>query len=331
MALLAGALAPDVASAIKIKPEEAASYAGREVTIEGFVERVVCSARACLLSFGTSFSGLLVSIPAAVGKSMPPAKEQYESRTVRVTGVVTMQQEHPRIEITRASDIERLELAVGVSGSRMVTKTDNADSTTQAAAPGEPRVTVQASTESKDASVNDIVHALQRENGELDGAGRGEVRDEAGSGLAARVKQLEERVGESAAPRPGMLPLTDAPVLQHQTDDVASLRDQLAAIDANLSNLAASVAALEERVAVLEGTAQGAAAVPHLPDYVIPGQQPPTLHRVSRGWSADRVLRTLGEPIQVVGTGAGPVTWVYGEGRSVTIDERGRVTAAAGF
>jgi len=25
------------------------------------------------------------------------------------------------------------------------------------------------------------------------------------------------------------------------------------------------------------------------------------------------------------------VTWVYGEGRSVTIDERGRVTAAAGF
>src|SRR4030095_1234355 len=113
--------------------------------------------------------------PAAVGKAMPPAKEQFESRTVRVTGIVTMQQERPRIEITRASDIERLELAVGVSGSRMAAKTDNPDGTTQAGAPGEPRVTVQASTESKEASMSEIVHALQRENGELDGGGRGEV------------------------------------------------------------------------------------------------------------------------------------------------------------
>jgi hypothetical protein len=84
-------------------------------------------------------------------------------------------------------------------------------------------------------------------------------------------------------------------------------------------------------VVALEGAMQQLAATPQLPDYIIPGERPPKLNRVRRGWSADRVLRTLGQPTQVVGTAGGPVTWLYAGGRSVTIDERGRVTAAAGF
>jgi hypothetical protein len=326
MVVLGGLATPLAGEAATIRPDEAAAHAGQEVTVEGYVERVVCSSKACLLSFGAGFSGLIVSIPAAVVEGMPPAREEYESRTVRVTGVVTTPQDRPRIEIDSATDIERVDLTVGVVGSQVSTKTDDGEGNPAEGGSSGRDVTVNVSSEPKGGSVAEIARALDRENGR----GEAALHGEATSGLAARVQALEERVGESAALPPGMLPLTDGPVAPAQPDDLAGLRDQLAALDGHVAALLDSMASLEQRVTALEG-AVASASSPQLPTYVVPGQRRATLNRVRRGWSADRVLRTLGEPMQVVGTGAGQATWLYGGGRSVTIDERGRVTAAAGF
>jgi hypothetical protein len=325
LGLLAALAAFDPSFAATIRPGEAASHAGREVTVEGYVERVVCSSRACLLSFGAGFSGLVVSIPSSVGERMPPAREEFEGRTVRVTAVVTMLEDRPRMEIDDPADVERVDVSVGVVAGHVSTKSDAGEGAASTAAPGERQVSVHVEAEPKGGGVAEITRALEAEDG-----GARAAAPEGASGLAARVSALEERVGETAALPPGMLPLTDGPVAPDQPDDLASVRDHVGGLDEQIADLANAVALLEQRLAALE-TAVASAAAPQLPGYVVAGERSPTLNRVRRGWSADRVLRTLGEPAQVVGTGAGQATWLYGGGRSVTIDERGRVTAAAGF
>jgi hypothetical protein len=331
------ALGSPVAATAALRPDQVASHAGSEVTVEGYVERAVCSSKACVLSFGPAFSGLVVSIPDGVGVSLGSVQELYEGRTVRVQGVVTTPQGRPRIEIDEASAIERIDLAVGVQSSRLLDGTKSADATdvpssgtrgggqgTTAASGAGWKVAVQSEPDGQ--SVAEIARALEAaEAGPRPRAAEAGVSGE----LDSRVRALEERMGESAALPPGQLPLTDGPILQHRPDDVAGLQEQLATVDAHLVELAETIALLEQRVAALETFAASSSSSPS-------GQAPVvaragSLHRARRGWSADRVLRTFGEPERVVSTGGGTATWHYSGGRSLTIDPRGRVTAAIGF
>lgn len=313
------------------------------MTVEGYVERAVCSSKACVLSFGPAFSGLVISIPDGIGVNLGSVQEQYEGRTVRVKGVVTTPQGRPRIEIEDGSAIERVDLAVGVKASQITEGKKSGGAATDPAAPSGStggsgmttaasgsgwKVSVQSEPESDGRSVADIARAL--EASEEGGRPRAPAAGGALSGeLVSRVRALEERMGESAALPPGQLPLTDGPVVQSQPDDVAGLHEQLATVDAHLVELAETIALLEQRVAALESIAASppSAAASQAPIVARAG----SLHRARRGWSADRVLRTFGQPEQVVDTGGGSATWHYSGGRAVTIDPRGRVTAAIGF
>jgi hypothetical protein len=335
--------APSTAAAIR--PDQAAEHAGSEVTVEGYVERAVCSSKACVLSFGPAFSGLVVSIPDGVGIPLGSVQELYEGRTVRVQGVVTTPQGRPRIEIEDAPAIERVDLAVGVrsskvtegtrsgeeatgsaSGPTSASATANQDGATVAAAGSGWKVAVQAKPDADGRSVAEIARALEATEG---GARPSASEAAPATGeLASRVRALEERMGESAALPPGQLPLTDSPVVESRPDDVAGLHEQLATVDAHLVELAETIAFLEQRVAALESLAASAAGAS--------GQAPvvaraDSLHRARRGWNADRVLRTFGEPERIIDRGGGSATWHYSGGRSLTIDPRGRVTAAIGF
>lgn len=309
-----------------LTPAEAEAQVGSEVTVEGFVEREVCSSQACVLSFGPAFSGLVVSIPAAIASSR--AQDGYEGRTVRVRGLVEAPQGRPRIEVHDPADVERLDLHVGVQASHVETRSESESGAPAAGAPGSRSVSVRGA-EPAGPSVAEITRALEAE---------GEARRPPGStagvdALAERVSALEDRAGQSAALPPGLLPLTDGPVVTQRPDEVATLHEELGAIDERLAALLDGLSHLEQRIAVLEQAAQVAAAAPPptVPSYVVSGSRRPTLNRVRRGWSADRVLRTVGEPQQVVSRGEGAAIWHYGGGRSVTVDERGRVTAASGF
>jgi hypothetical protein len=332
-------------SSAAIRPEDAAAHAGSLVTVEGYVERAVCSSKACVLSFGPAFSGLVVSIPEEAGVDLGTVQEQYEGRTVRVKGVVTTPQGRPRIEIEDASGIERVDLAVGVKASRLTDKKGDAPSgssappaaagpaaagpgagMTTAAAGSGWKVSVQAEPDGGQ-SVADIARALEasEEGGRPRVPAAGAVPGE----LDSRVRALEERMGESAALPPGQLPLTDGPVFSSQPDDVAGLNEQLATVDAHLVELAQAIALLEERVAALETYAASTSGANQEAAPVV--ARAGSLHRARRGWSADRVLRTFGQPERVIPTGGGTATWHYSGGRSLTIDPRGRVTAAIGF
>lgn len=324
---MAVAWPPAAPAAPVITPDEEEAHVGKEVTIEGFVEREICSSQACVLSFGPAFSGLVVSIPAAIASS--GAKDGYEGRTVRVTGLIEAPQGRPRIEVDEPADVERVDLQVGVQASQVATRSDS-ESGAPAGVPGGRSVTVR-SAEPAGPSVAEIAQALAAEGAEGE-ASRPPSGTAGVDALAERVRALEDRAEQSAALPPGLLPLTDGPVVTQRPDQVATLHEELGAIDERLSALLEGLAHLEQRIAALEQAGRVAAAPPPtLPGYVVAGSRRPTLNRVRRGWSADRVLRTVGEPQQVVSRGEGAAIWHYEGGRSVTVDERGRVTAASGF
>src|SRR5690606_34526354 len=75
-ALVASLLvAASPAHAEVLRPEDAPSHVGEEVTVEGEVASVVCSPLACLLSFSTDFSGLVASIDGDDVPRFPPPRE----------------------------------------------------------------------------------------------------------------------------------------------------------------------------------------------------------------------------------------------------------------
>jgi hypothetical protein len=340
---LCTAAAPALGAAT-IRPSEADRHVGREVVVEGYVERAMCSSQACVLSFGPAFSGLVVTIPASEAHPLAGGGDEYEGRTVRVRGTVESRQGRPRIEVASFDDVQTIELGVAVRASDGAPGTDSpGDASDGAARTDAPRgasdrgvsggrsVSVHTAKPAGP-SVAEIARALAESE-----EGAGDTRPPSGGdvdGLAARVSALEERAVESAALPAGLLPLTDGPAALERPDELAALQEQLATLAAHLLELLDGMSLLEARIAALE---QGAAAagssapIPRLPSYVIPGARSPTLSRVRRGWSADRVLRTVGEPSQVVSRGEGAAVWHYEGGRSVTVDERGRVTAATGF
>lgn len=307
-----------------IHPNQADRYVGREVVVEGYVERVICSVQACVMSFGPAFSGLVVAVPTTVAPSLASGKDQYEGHTIRVRGVVEAPNGRPRIEVDHLDDVERIELEVGVRGSQVVSRTESGGAAGDDASSSGRSVTVQTAPEPEGPSVSEIARALESE---------ADPRPRSAAGvaaLAARVSALEERAGESAALPPGLLPLSNGPTVLQRPDEMTELHAQLEVMDARLLDLLDEMAALEDRIAALEQIMGGGVAAPPLPSD-IPGSRSPTLSRVRRGWSVDRVLRTVGEPQHIVSRGRGAAVWHYDGGRSVTVDERGRVTSAIGF
>ena len=163
-----------------------------------------------------------------------------------------------------------------------------------------------------------------------------------------------------AAPRPqvdpaaaGVLPLKDdqgpasgeAPYDEAVAAEVAALKDQVALLEQGILELNQRLSTLESnRGGAGPAGAQaggvgdggyaantGSGVLPSLPAYIVPETTSSRLRRVKRGWTANQVLKVLGKPAEVVSTNRGISTWNYGLGRSVTIDERGRVVSSIGF
>jgi hypothetical protein len=317
--------APGRASAQVIRPEEAGAHVGEVVTVEGEVPTVVCSPLACLLSFTTDYSGLVASIPGALLAGFPPPKETYTARRVRIRGTVTDRNGKPRIEIADPRDIALLD---GTSGR------------TAAVVPPEEapvRITVSPPPRAGPAS-----------GAEPDQESPGLVRpapEDDGGTTRSRVIDPGRVTKRFGGPRePSAQPSGDSVVstLTGGAGDAAAiearaLQQQITELRRENADLSATVAALEERLVVLEqsggrpvhGVEEG--ALPHLPEYVVSGAGATRLQHVKRGWSSERVLRALGAPRNTVTEANGYMTWYYADGRAVTLDPRGRVASSIGF
>ncbi len=95
----------------------------------------------------------------------------------------------------------------------------------------------------------------------------------------------------------------------------------------NMDALAERVARLEAAVVDLQARLV-AASVPGAAQPVV-GIAPAV--RVRRGWSADRLRREAGDPLQIVPAGGGAASWVYPGGAIATLGRDGRVESAGGF
>jgi hypothetical protein len=305
--ILAAGLAP---AASVLSPSEAGEHVGEAVVVEGHLDTVVCSPQACLLSFEPGFSGLVAAIPGdAVARFRDP--EALEARRVRVSGVVADRGGRPRIELREPSALEVVDgsAAATVLGARSTTAGGNAEGSRPPSAAG---AGAAGSTPERRVEVH------------VDGvAGAASLTpDEAGRrlGLAAPASAGEAAVGADA--------------------EIRLLRQDLAAMSARLAGLETALAQLDGRLADVEQIAdqatiaeEGAGSAPSggLPSYVVPGSTAPSLHRIGRGWTIQRVIRVLGEPMQVAGHPPGPYTWYYDGGRALTVNEYGRVVSAVGF
>jgi hypothetical protein len=300
-------------------PDEAANRIGQEVSVEGEVPTVVCSPLACLLSFTNDFSGLAVSIPGdAIGR-FPPPRETYGGRRVRVRGTVVDRNGKPRIEVLDPANLQLVGGSapapgpfVRVDPSSGEVETEGAvesDSAPAAAAP--PPDEAPPETDGARSRVVDAGRFVSRAGGP-----REPSRPPSGPSLTA---------GLSGGPE-------DAAMVE-----ATALHQKIKKLEQENAALADTVAALQERLDALEQSgvrqAQGVdpSQLPYRPDYVVPGESSTRLQQVKRGWSAERVLRALGAPLNTTTEANGFMTWYYANGRAVTLDPRGRVESSIGF
>ncbi|HZR80715.1 MAG TPA: hypothetical protein VFD92_06440 [Candidatus Binatia bacterium] len=295
-----------------VAPSDALSHVGESVVVEGHVDSVVCSPQACLLSFEPGFSGLVVAIPGDAVGAFPDPDATYESRRVRVRGTIGERGGRPRMEVR---DPTAIELADG-SG----------------APPPRPRPSP--------ASVAGVEPA------------RGGTSAGGSSGVGALAGQVQVHVDGDPPRRPTLsaddaarklgielnelsreqAASNEAPV--GASSELQLVREQLAAIASRLANLEARLDEIDQRVAAVEEIAAAGAdagQVAPAPRFAVPGRDAPPLHRVQSGWTAERVVRVIGEPLEVAGQPPGPFTWYYGGGRAITIDQHGRVASFVGF
>lgn len=127
-----------------VRPSEALEHLGESVVVEGQVDTVVCSPQACLLSFAPGFSGLVVAIPGDVVRSFPPPEATFESRRVRVRGIVADRGGRPRIEIRAPDAIELLEGAASQSTILSATADLSSGTSAPGATPAPPKADVQS-------------------------------------------------------------------------------------------------------------------------------------------------------------------------------------------
>ena len=305
VALAIGILHPVAAAATAIRPADAAKHIGEEAVVEGPVESVVCSPLACLLSFEPGFSGLVVAIPGSELSRFPDPRATFEAQRVRVRGTIIERNGRPRIEVSDPGAITKL--VAGESASTIVsTPADPPEVAAAKRARMLPPVTVPepatAPVSAPRLSAEDAAARVGIDPPST--AARGRAPAEGTEiGVATELRLLR---GEIA----GLV------------ERVAALEDQLAEAD--------------ERLAYAEGAIAAAGVEPPPdvrgpPSYVVSGELRPSMHRVRRGWRAERVIRLLGEPLRVTGNPPGPFTWYYDEGRAVTVNEHGLVVSAIGF
>lgn len=297
--MLLGVVVGSVGIARAMSPAEALGQVGRAVTVEGFVESVMCSPRACLLSFETGWSGLVATISSADLDRFPEPKSAYERRKVRVRGVVQDRQGRPRLEITAPSNIETLDRAAG-GGSRVLSaEAKEPVRSEDPAAPPRVRTQVQVSGGlsggSNAARLSEIVRDLRQEGAAV-GSGGG------ASELA--VTGLRERVAI-------------------QSETIRTLEDELAEVNGRLQDLEARPIPAEPAEPSIEG-------VPRVERWVVPARRGLSDARPRTGWSIERVVREIGPPLEVSELGRDRALWVYEGGRALTV-VRGRVVSSSGF
>jgi hypothetical protein len=311
-----------------IRPSEAAQHVGEEVVVDGTVNAAVCSPQACLLSFAPNFSGLVVAIAGADVGRFPPVKQAYEGQRVRVHGTVGERNGKPRIEVEAPTAIEIVPTAAAeqgataaggdrnaagepdAGGDRSAAKPGAGDDRSAAAAPAQRPLVVPVP------AVTPIPPGtpLTRER----------AAALVGVSLAA-MRKKDVQVEAEPAPEDAGVSVDASAELQLLRQQVAILSDRLAAAEERLAEMDERVAAVESEPAAPPAAAPGALSAFENRRGI------PDLQRVGRGWTAERLIRTLGEPVQVTGGPPGPTTWSYPQGRAVTLDERGRVVSAVGF
>jgi hypothetical protein len=315
---------PAAARAQTISAADAAAHMGEEVTIEGEVPTVVCSPLACLLSFTTDYSGLVASIPGDALRSFPPPKATYTARRVRVRGVVVDKNGRPRIEIRDPGQLQVLDGATGSSATAPVVVNVPVAPDDGAASP--PSALAEA--------IEPAAPAAK--------PAAGDARPPSSRSRVVDPGTVATHVGAPLPPaaRPSGESVVDR--LSGDSSDVATvearaLRQQIAKLEEANAALNETVAALAERLTVLEQS-QGSrftgvmeAPLPEVPDYVVSADSSNHVQRVTRGWSSERVLRVLGAPLNTTTEANGYMTWYYTHGRAVTLDPRGRVTSSIGF
>jgi len=270
------------------------------VAIDGFVEQVVCSPRACLLSFEAGWSGLVAIIPAAERERFPDPQGAYARRTVRVRGVVEDRDGRLRIEIGSPSKIEVISGGGEATGSQVLSTQANPPIQTGDPAAPRPRTQVHVSgglgSGTSGSQLGEIVNDLREEAATTATAGA------PASELA--VRGLRERVA-----------------IQSQT--IQALESELGTVRERLGELEQRPAAVEQPAGSLDG-------VPRVEPWVVPARRGLAEPRPRTGWSIERLVREVGSPLEVLPISRDRALWKYGDVRTVTV-ARGRVVSVSGF
>lgn len=297
-------LVPSLANGIPAS--EAVNHVGESVTIEGFVQQVMCSPRACLMSFEAGWAGFVATVPSGALDRIGDVK-RFERRSVRLRGVVEDRQGKLRLELTDPSRIELMEGGLG-RGSHVV-KTDEkisekagtGDVPRQRAGPSAPQVKTR----------------VQVSGGLADGG--------ATSQLSSIVRDLEEEAAVSGT--------AGGDRASHLA--VEGLRDRVAMQAHTIQTLEEELAQMRERLSDLEERPMPSLSdldepAPAVDPWIVPAKRRLKLTRPRTGWSTKRLLRELGSPREVKELSSDTTLWIYGVNQSVTV-KRGRVLTASGF
>lgn len=289
---------------------------GESVTVEGFVQQVMCSPRACLMSFEAGWGGFVATIPSAALDRFGDVK-RFERRSVRIRGVIEDRQGKPRLELT---DPSRIQVADGPGGPRVV-KVDEKPAPGSEGAQAPPGRAVPPAPQSgaaADPAVPQVKTRVHVSGGLNSGADT--------SNLSTIVRDLEE---EAAASGTGTGDRASQLAVEGLRDRVAMQAHTIQTLEEQLAEMSGRLAELEQRPAPSLADLDDPGRAPELDPWVVPARrglkpQPRT------GWSEKRLLRELGSPLEVQETARDTTLWVYGPGQSVTV-KRGRVLSASGF
>jgi uncharacterized coiled-coil protein SlyX len=137
---------------------------------------------------------------------------------------------------------------------------------------------------------------------------------------------IEEKEQPAAAPETAR---AQTEVLERLADVLARVEELTARMAATQERLDALLAQMEQRELALAAALASQAPPPPPEQPQRPAYQ--ALRSIKRGMAAGDVQRLLGQPQYVDDSRRGWSTWYYGDGRSLTFDDRGRVQSLAGF
>lgn len=305
VATLATLVVLPVRSAWAVPASQAAQHVGKSVAIEGFVEQIMCSPRACLLSFQAGWSGFVATIPVSALDRFGDVK-RLERKNVRLRGVVEDRAGKPRLELTDPSRLQVLEDTAPGAGSRVVraqekSRTDSgAASAVDSPPAAQPQTRVQVSgglsPSAPGGHLSGIVRDLQEEAA-VSGTGDGDRASE------VAVQGLRERV-------------------TMQAHTIQSLEEQLGQLNGRLQEL-------EARPVPADGNGFDD-DLPAVDPWIVPARRGFAEAKPRTGWSAKRLVREMGSPLEVHAVSEDTAIWLYEGGFSVTV-KRDRVVSTSGF